>query len=225
MVIYEDNHLLVVHKYAGELVQGDQTKDRTILDKYKAYIKKKYAKPGEVYLHPVHRLDRPVSGCLILARTSKALQRMNEAFRNGKVQKTYYAISSERPLESEGLLEHYIVKDKSKNISRVVNAKNKQGRKVELRYQLIASTRAMNLLKINPLTGRSHQIRVQMAALGCPVLGDVKYKGAITTESRSIYLHCSAMSFEHPTKKEVMTVSVLPQEGNLWKEFTSFFKS
>ena len=222
MIIYEDNHLLVINKLPGELVQGDQTRDSTILDKYKSYIKKKYNKPGAVFLHPVHRLDRPVSGCLILARTSKALSRLTMAFKNCKVDKRYHAICSNRhDLEADTLV-HNILKDKDRNISRIVSQKKKHGKRAELKYLLCASVSRRHLYEIQPITGRSHQIRVQMAAIGCSIIGDIKYKGAPAENERLIYLHCSSMSFDHPTLKTRMTVTATPDKGVFWREFKAF---
>ena len=224
MVIYEDNHLLVINKMPGELVQGDHTRDPTILDKYKDYIKKKYRKAGAVFLHPAHRLDRPVSGCVLLARTSKALSRMTMAFKNGAVEKKYYAICSERYEETEGQLIHHIVKDSQKNVSKISRASNKKTKKAVLRYKLVAATSGKYLYEIHPLTGRSHQIRVQLSAIGCPIYGDVKYGGHSTSDGRAIYLHCSSLAFTHPTKKDLITVHAMPGKNQLWRDFISFMK-
>lgn len=224
MVLYEDNHLLIVNKRCGELVQGDATNDRTILDKYKSYIKKKYNKPGEVFLHPTHRLDRPVSGCVILARTSKALGRINTAFREGVIQKQYHAISDRRNQVAEGLLEHFIIKDAKKNVAKLAKSGQKKAKKVRLTFELAAMTGGKYLYAIKPVTGRSHQIRVQLKAAGCPILGDLKYGGIKIPDDRQIYLHCTSLRFIHPVKKEKMTVTSLPKDGDIWRSFASFLK-
>ena len=224
MVLYEDNHLIIVNKKSGQLVQGDHTRDQTILDVYKDYIKKKYKKPGAVFLHPVHRLDRPVSGCVIMARTSKALTRMNELFRKDQVQKTYHMISYDRAYQQEGTLVQHIIKDTSKNRSKLAKKGQANAKKAELSFSLAAAANAKFLYEVHPKTGRSHQIRVQMASAGSPIIGDLKYGGKKGIDERSIYLHCTSMTFIHPVKKEEMTVSTLPYKDQIWNEFTGFIK-
>lgn len=222
MVIYEDNHLLIVNKLCGELVQGDSTKDETILDKYKKYIKVKYDKPGDVFLHPTHRLDRPVSGCVILARTSKGLKRMNEAFRLNEVGKTYYAISEKRSHEPEGMVTQYLIKDKVKNRAKVAKEGHQKAKKAQMSFSLAASTGSKFLYLVHPKTGRSHQIRIQLSSIGSPIIGDLKYGGRHGENDRTIYLHCSSLTFLHPVKKEEMTVSCKPHMDQIWKEFKGF---
>ena len=221
MIIYEDNHLLIVNKPPGILVQADQTSDRTILDDAKAYVKKTYKKPGEVYLHPAHRLDRPVSGCLILCRTSKALSRMTTMWRDRQVDKLYYALSDHRADSSSGELTHYLHKDTKTNVVKIKSPKTQGAKASTLRYALVGELAGRCLYGIRPITGRSHQIRVQMSALKCPLIGDVKYKGAERDDKTLIYLHCYALRFVHPVKKEEMVVSCLPQKGQYWKMFES----
>ncbi len=224
MVLYEDNHLIIVNKKCGALVQGDHTRDKTILDDYKAYIKKRYNKPGAVFLHPVHRLDRPVSGCVIMARTSKALTRMNELFRKDEVKKTYHMISYDRAQQQEGRLEQYIIKDATKNRSKLAKKGQAQAKKAVLTFSLAAAANSKFLYEVHPKTGRSHQIRVQMSSAGSPIIGDLKYGGKKGIDERCIYLHCTSMTFIHPVKKEVMTVSTLPHKDQIWQEFTGFIK-
>ena len=224
MVLYEDNHLLIVNKRNGDLVQGDQTKDKTILDTYKDYIKKRYNKPGAVFLHPVHRLDRPVSGCVILARTSKALTRMNELFRKDEVKKTYHLISYDRAREQEGTIIQYIIKDTTKNRSKLAKKGQANAKKAELSFSLAAAANAKFLYEVHPKTGRSHQIRVQMSSAGSPIIGDLKYGGKKGIDDRSIYLHCTSMTFVHPVRKEEMTVYTLPYKDQIWDEFKGFIK-
>jgi len=222
MVLYEDNHLLVVYKPTGLLVQGDKTGDETVLDYYKSYIKEMYNKPGAVYLHPAHRLDRPVSGCLILIRTSKALSRMTTAFREGKVQKMYHALCGKKSSHPEGLITHYLRKDGSKNKSSIVKGSSKGAKKSQLNFSLSGAWRDKFLYRVHPLTGRSHQIRVQLSSIGSPILGDVKYGGIKVENDRMIYLHCSAMGFEHPVKKIPIYVSVPPPEEDQWSNTKDF---
>ena len=225
MVIYEDNHLLVVNKRPGQLVQGDRTRDETLVDFYKAYIKEKYNKPGAVFLHPIHRLDRPVGGCLILGRTSKGTSRMTTAFREGKVRKTYFALSNVALEELTGTLVDSIWKDERKNISKVVPGKTKGSRKAQLSYRLIAQNKGFCLYEVHPLTGRSHQIRVQLSHAGCPIVGDTKYKGTKNGEPGLIYLHCSRLEFIHPTRKEEIVVNSMPVDGILWQYFSDYINT
>jgi len=224
MVIYEDNHLLIANKRSGHLVQGDNTRDRTLLDHYKDYIKKRYNKPGDVYLHPVHRLDRPVSGCFIMARTTKALTRMNELFRNDQVHKTYHMLSYDRAHEQESRLIQYLIKDTKKNRSKIAKKGQAHAKKAELSFSLAAATNDKYLYEVHPTTGRSHQIRVQMSSVGSPIIGDLKYGGRKSLDDRSIYLHCTSLTFIHPVKKEELTVSALPYKDQIWDEFTDFIK-
>ncbi len=221
-VIYEDNHLLGVHKPAGLPVQGDSSGDRSLLDLAKAYVKERYNKPGAVFMGLVHRLDRPVSGVVLLARTSKALERMNALFRERQVQKTYWAITKERPDPIEGQLIHYIRKDKSRNRSFAYERPSRrqaQAKKAELHYKLLAEIKSHCLLEVKPITGRPHQIRVQLAAIGCPIVGDLKYGYPTARPQGNILLHSHALEFVHPVKKIPLHIAAKPEEDELWSWF------
>jgi 23S rRNA pseudouridine1911/1915/1917 synthase len=221
-VLYEDNHLLVVNKSAGALVQGDATGDEPLVDHCKAYIKAKYQKPGDVFLGVVHRLDRPVTGVVVLARTSKALERMNALFRERETTKIYLAIVKQKPLASEGTLTHWLTKDEKKNKTTAFRKETVGALRSELSYETLASANGHWLLKVTPLTGRSHQIRVQLASMGCVIRGDLKYGDDQANEDASIYLHARRLTFIHPVKKEpVIFEAPLPPFG-LWKYFTKF---
>lgn len=230
-VLWEDNHLLGVEKPAGWLVQGDQTGDLTLSDWAKEYIKVRYKKPGDVFLGVIHRLDRPVSGVVVFARTSKALTRMNQLFKDRQVEKTYMCLVTDRPDPISGSLTHYIAKDRSRNKSKAYEqlsnrAKEAGAKAASLDYELIGEMNARYLIKISPHTGRPHQIRVQMAELGCPILGDTKYGSDLAISDGSIFLHAQQLAFVHPVKKEpVRIVAYLPhnQEWNQFRELVSAF--
>ncbi len=220
-IIYEDNHLIVVNKPAGFLVQKDETGDEILYDYVKEYIRVRYEKPGEAWLGITHRLDRPVSGALIYARTSKALARMNELFQTQKVEKEYWAIVSERPEPLSGKLVHYLAKDEERNITKVLEKPSRKYPKAklsELTYELIAQLDSRYLLQIFPKTGRSHQIRAQLAQIGCPIDGDLKYGSTAPGPEKNIYLHCRKMEFIHPVKKEPITVIADTPDIGLWKK-------
>lgn len=215
-VLYEDNHLLILNKPSGWLVQGDKTGDKTLTDWGRTYIKEKYNKPGKAFLHPVHRLDRPVSGITVLARTSKALERMNKLFREDKVQKTYLAVVGGKPANPAGKLIHWLDKDPAKNTVKAYSAERGKAKKAELDYALLAvANTSSSLLRVMPKTGRAHQIRVQLSALGCPIRGDLKYGFPDPNPDKSIHLHAFKISFVHPVRKEELTIKSLPD----WKEF------
>lgn len=218
-VLFEDNHVLAVNKPAGLLVHGDETGDITLADLAREYIREKYNKPGNVFVGVVHRLDRPVSGVVLLAKTSKALARLNELFRNKKTQKTYWALVHKRPQPEQGTLVHWLVKDSAKNITKAFAKENKQGLLAELHYQLINSHSNTHLLEVNPITGRPHQIRVQLASLHCPILGDLKYGAARPLPDKSIALHALQLQFEHPTLKKPITVSAPLPANEVWSPF------
>ncbi|MFY0601076.1 MAG: RluA family pseudouridine synthase [Cyclobacteriaceae bacterium] len=217
-VIYEDNHLLVVNKPTGWLVQGDKTGDRTLTDWAKVYIKRKYDKPGDVYLHPTHRLDRPVSGILIFARTSKSLERMNKFFRENEIQKTYLAIVKGKPAEMEETLTHYIEKDSKKNTVRAFTRAKTNAKHAELSYDVLAIGDSHSLLRVKPKTGRPHQIRVQLSKIDCPIKGDLRYGYPKANPDKSINLHAFQISFVHPVKKEPVKISCKPE----WPDYASF---
>lgn len=218
-VVYEDNHFLIVNKRAGLLVQGDSTGDRTLTDILKDYIKEKYNKPGEVFLHPVHRLDRPVSGLVVFARTSKGLERMSELFRRRNIQKTYWAITRRRPKDLKGKLTHWLVKDEKRNITSAYDEPKDGAQKAELYYKYIGTLNKFHLIEVEPVTGRPHQIRVQLAAMGCPIRGDLKYGYDRANPDASINLHARRLFFEHPIKKENIICKAAVPENTFWEEF------
>lgn len=219
--LYEDNHLLIVNKPAGVLVQGDKTGDKTLTDYCKTYIKKKYDKPGAVFLHPVHRLDRPVSGAIVFARTSKALERMNKIFASRKVQKTYWAVVKKRPPQNEGKLVSWLVKDTKKNITTAYSEPVDGGQKAETNFKVLGKLNNHYLIEVEPLTGRPHQIRVHLAELGCPIRGDLRYGFAKPNADKSINLHARKLYFEHPVKKEpIIVLAGLPND-QFWEQYLS----
>jgi 23S rRNA pseudouridine1911/1915/1917 synthase len=218
-ILYEDNHLIAVNKLAGEIVQGDKTGDEPLSESVKKYIKEKYQKPGEVFLGVVHRLDRPVSGVVVFARTSKALSRMNELFRERKTQKVYWAIVKNKPQEERGTLINYLVKNEAKNKSFV----SEEGRPGALRswldYQLMATSDTYCLLEVHPHTGRHHQIRVQLSSMGCAIKGDLKYGAERSNSDGSICLHARRLTFLHPVKQEEVTITAPVPDDSLWQFF------
>ena len=218
-VLFEDNHIIAVEKTAGMLVHGDETGDRTLQDHVKTYIKKKYNKPGDVFLGVIHRLDRPVSGVTIFARTSKALTRMNALIKDREITKEYLSLVSKRPLEIKGLLTHYIVKDTKKNFSHIYDKMKNGAKKALLRYEMVVQIYGYVLMRINLETGRPHQIRVQMKRIGCHIIGDVKYGYEFGNVDKSICLHCSKMSFIHPIKKDRITIKLKPPKNDFWDIF------
>lgn len=221
-IIYEDNHLLIVDKPAGVLVQGDKTGDFTLIDLYKKYIKDTYKKPGNVFLGLVHRIDRPVSGLVVLAKTSKALERMTKLFEQREISKTYWAIVKTRPPTEEDVLTHWLLKDRQKNIARVHKSDKKGAKKAILEYYLLGRIGEFYLLQVKPLTGRPHQIRAQLAAIGCPIVGDVKYGFPKANRDGSIQLHAKALEFLHPVKREMVNVDSAPENNEMWKLFRGF---
>lgn len=221
-VLYEDNHLLVVNKQAGVLVQGDVTGDTPLSELAKSYIKERYQKPGEVFLGVVHRLDRPVSGVVVLARTTKALERMNALFREKETKKIYWAIVKERPLLSEGTLVHWLLKDEKKNKTTAYKQETPGALRSALNFKVIASAEDRWLLEVNPITGRPHQIRVQLSSIGCVISGDVKYGDNTANVDGSICLHARRLSFVHPVKKELMTFEAPIPNAGLWRYFNNF---
>ncbi|MFD1184961.1 RluA family pseudouridine synthase [Pontibacter rugosus] len=218
-VLFEDNHVLVVNKPAGLLVHGDETGDITLADLAKEYIRVKYNKPGNVFIGVVHRLDRPVSGVVLMAKTSKALSRLNELFRSKKTQKTYWAVVQNRPQQEQGTLIHWLVKDTSRNVTKAYAKENPAGARSELHYKLLRSQKEGHLLEVNPITGRSHQIRVQLSSMRCPILGDLKYGAAQPLPDKSIALHARQLQFEHPTLKKPVSVSAPAPATAAWAPF------
>ena len=219
-VLYEDNHIIIVNKRAGEIVQGDKTGDIPISETVKAYIKEKYQKPGNVFLGVTHRLDRPVSGVVVFARTDKGLSRMNEIFREGKVQKTYLAITSNRPPEDEGELRHWIVRNETQNKSYAYESDKPSGKEARLRYKIVGHSSNYYLLAIRLLTGRHHQIRCQLAKIGCPIKGDLKYGAKRSNPDGSISLHAWRITFEHPVSHQIIDVKAPLPEENIWNYFS-----
>ncbi len=219
-VVYEDNHIIIVYKESGEIVQGDKTGDTPLSDIVKDYIKEKYQKPGNVFLGVVHRLDRPVSGLVVFARTSKALSRLNEMFRNGEVHKTYWAITKNMPAIEEGRLEHWLVRNEKQNKSYAYTKEKPGAKKAVLEYKMIGRTDNYSLLEVRLLTGRHHQIRCQLAAMGCPIKGDLKYGAQRSNPDGSISLLSHRVEFVHPVSKERIDVTSPVPSDNLWQDIT-----
>ncbi len=222
LLIYEDNHLLIVNKASGILVQGDSTGDIPLVDLCKEYIRQKFHKPGAVFLGVVHRIDRPVSGIVVLARTSKSLERMNALFRERQTKKTYWAITQKRPPSEKGTLVHWLSKDEKKNKASAFLKETEGALRAELSYSIIGQNEKLWLIEINPVTGRPHQIRVQLASIGCPIKGDVKYGFPDPNEDGSICLHARRLEFIHPVKKEPMLLEAPVPTTSFWKNFKNF---
>lgn len=216
-ILYEDNHLIVVNKAAGEIVQGDKSGDEPLLERVRQYIKETYAKPGNVFCGLVHRLDRPVAGIVVFAKTSKALSRMCELFREGGVKKTYWAITRNAPAEPEASLHHWITTVERTNKSTAHNAPRSGAKEARLSYRQIARSDRYNLLEVRLETGRKHQIRVQLAAIGCPVRGDLKYGDKRSNPDGSISLMARAIEFIHPVSKKLISLTApVPKGDVLW---------
>lgn len=223
-ILYEDNHVIVVNKRAGELVQPDLSTSEAMEGNLKEYIKIKYAKPGAVFLGVVHRIDRPVSGAVLFARTSKALVRLNEQLRDRGFSKIYWAVIENTPPKPEGELVHYILRNGKTNRSSAHDKPVKDGQEAIMRYKLIASSDNYKLLEVELLTGRHHQIRAQLAKIGCPIKGDLKYGAARSNRDGSISLHSHSLEFEHPVTKERVKVIAPTPEDSLWNYFDSVTK-
>lgn len=221
-VVYEDNHIIVVNKTASEIVQADKTGDTPLSETVKQYLKEKYRKPGNVFLGVTHRLDRPVSGLVIFAKTSKALTRLNEMFRTGGVKKTYWAIVKNPPKEPEGELTHFLVRNEKQNKSYAYDKEVPNSKKAVLDYRLIGRSENYYLLEVDLKTGRHHQIRCQLAKMGCPIKGDLKYGSPRSNPDGSICLHARRVRFVHPVSKEQIMLEAPLPEGNLWKGFELF---
>ncbi len=220
-ILYEDNHLIILNKRPSDIVQGDKTGDEPLSEFLKKYIKLKYNKPGEVFLGVVHRLDRPVSGALIFARTSKALSRLNIMLRDGEIHKTYWAVVKNKPPQPSQTLVQYLTRNPEKNKSYVSDRPVPGSQKAELIYRVIDKSDGYYLLEINLLTGRHHQIRAQLAAMGCPVKGDLKYGYPRSNPGGFIHLHARAIEFLHPVKKEMIKIIAAPPSDKLWDFFTT----
>ncbi|MGZ3749716.1 MAG: RluA family pseudouridine synthase [Mucilaginibacter sp.] len=218
-ILYEDNHLIAVNKRAGDIVQVDDTGDESLDEKVKKYIAKKYSKPNGAFLGVVHRLDRPVSGVILFAKTSKALDRVNQLFKSREMSKTYFAVVRKRPEPAEGNLVHWLVKNPQKNVTKAHDHEVPGSLRSELNYKLVAELEGYYLIEVNPITGRPHQIRVQLATLGCPIVGDNKYGYPRGSLKKSICLHARRLRFIHPIKKEpIEIVAPLPKDG-FWDKF------
>ena len=222
-VVYEDNHIIVVNKTSSEIVQGDKTGDIPLSETVKQYLKEKYQKPGNVFVGVTHRLDRPVSGLVVFAKTSKALSRLNEMFKNSEVKKTYWAIVKECPRELEGELVHYLVRNEKQNKSYAYDKEVPDSKKAILHYRLIARSQNYNLLEVDLKTGRHHQIRCQLAKMGCPIKGDLKYGFARSNPDGSICLHARRISFIHPVSKEQIDLEAPLPPGSLWNGFSFLY--
>ncbi|MGD2034570.1 MAG: RluA family pseudouridine synthase [Bacteroidales bacterium] len=217
-ILYEDNHLIAVNKTCHDLVQGDRTGDVSLDSKVREYLKVRFNKPGNVFLGVTHRLDRPVSGVVIFARTGKALARMNELFRTGDIGKTYWAIVKTRPAKEEDTLTHYMVKNSRQNKSYCYDRQVKNAKSASLKYKIIAGSDNSHFLEISLLTGRHHQIRAQLAAIGSPVKGDLKYGFPRSNPDGGISLHARKIAFVHPVRKNyIEIIAPVPAGEKLWK--------
>lgn len=223
-ILFEDNHLIVVNKRSGEIVQGDKTGDEPMSEKVKRYIKQKYNKPGDVFIGTPHRIDRPTSGIVIFAKTSKALMRLNKMFQDKEIQKTYWAIVKNVPKNKEGKLVHYLKKNEAKNKSFAQETMFQGAKVAELTYKVIFDFDNYFLLEISPKTGRHHQIRVQLSEMGSPIKGDLKYGFNRSNKDASISLHARKISFLHPVRKEQMeVVAKVPSDDPLWAKANEIF--
>ena len=218
-VLYEDNHLIVINKKPSEIVQGDKTGDIPLSEKVKEYLKKKYNKPGNIFCGVIHRVDRPASGVIVFAKTCKALARMNELFRTKEIQKNYWAIVKEKPERESDYLIHYLKKNQQKNISHASIPDIQGYLKSEMEYKLLCSSDNYHLLEIKLHTGRHHQIRAQLSAIGCPIKGDVKYGYRRTNQNASIHLHAREIEFIHPVSKKNILITASPPDEILWNVF------
>lgn len=218
-VLYEDNHIIIINKAAGEIVQGDKTGDKSLCDTMKQYIKEKYAKPGNVFIGLPHRLDRPVSGVVVFAKTSKALERLNKMFRDGNVKKIYWAITKGKPLPAQGEISSWILRNEKMNKSFSHPKEVKGSKHALLFYRHIASSQNYNLIEVELKTGRHHQIRCQLSSIGCPIKGDLKYGAQRSNPDGSISLHARYIEFTHPVSKELIKVTAPLPADRLWQSF------
>ena len=216
-ILYEDNHIIIVNKKASEIVQVDESGDEPLLEKVKAFIKIKYSKEGNVFLGVIHRLDRPVSGAIIFARTSKALTRLNKMFQEKKIKKTYWALTIKTPPKENGHLKHYLVKDRSKNKTKAHANQVPDSKFSELKYNVLKKVNEKALLEVSPLTGRSHQIRVQLSTIGYPIKGDLKYGAQDANSDKSICLHSYKVEFIHPVSQKSIIVVAPIHKPYLWE--------
>ena len=217
-ILYEDNHLIAINKLSGTLVQGDKTGDRPLSEQVKDFLIKKYKKEGEAFLGVPHRIDRPTSGLVLFAKTSKALIRLNRSFQDKKIEKTYWAVTKKKPQRPHGKLVHYLRRDQKRNKSFAFEESEENTKKAELNYKLIFTLDHYYLLEVKPITGRHHQIRAQLAAIGCPIKGDLKYGFSRSNKDASIHLHARAMCFEHPVKRELLKITApCPKNDIIWE--------
>lgn len=217
-ILYEDNHLLIVNKQAGELVQPDPSGDTALEEEIKAYLKVRDQKPGNVFLGVVHRIDRPVSGVVLFAKTGKALVRMNEEVKNREIKKIYWALTENRPLQDEGKLIHFLVRDGKTNRSRVYDRPTEMSKEARLRYRVLTQSTHYYLLEVDLETGRHHQIRAQLSKIGCPIRGDLKYGARRSNRDGSISLHARSIEFIHPVRKERICITApVPANDSLWQ--------
>lgn len=219
-ILYEDNHLLIVNKHSGDLVQPDPSGESALEDQIKAFIKCRDQKPGKVFLGVVHRIDRPVSGAVVFAKTSKALVRLNEMIRGGEIKKYYWALVESRPEAEQGSLTHYILRDGRTNRSKAYLKPRPEAKEARLNYTLKGVGTHYTLLEVELLTGRHHQIRAQLSAIGCPIRGDLKYGAKRSIAGGGISLHSRRVEFDHPVRHELISVTApVPQGDNLWAHF------
>jgi len=221
-ILFEDNHLIAVNKRAGDIVQVDDTGDESLDEKVKRYIALKYNKPNGAFLGVAHRLDRPVSGVILFAKTSKALDRINKMFKNRDMHKTYWAVVRNRPAVEQGTLIHFLLKNSQKNVTKAYDKEIPGSQRAELHYKLIGELGGYNLIEVDPITGRPHQIRVQLSSMNCPIVGDNKYGYPRGSLKKSICLHARRLQFMHPVKQEPVDIfAPLPKDG-FWERFEGF---
>jgi 23S rRNA pseudouridine1911/1915/1917 synthase len=218
-ILYEDNHIIIVNKSPREIVQGDKTGDKPLVDMVKDYLKEKYHKPGNVFCGVVHRLDRPTSGIVVFAKTSKALARLNEMFKKGEVDKTYWAIVKDLPPQDEGTLVHFLIKNQKNNKSVAYDTEKLRSKKAVLHYKLVGRSQRYYLLEVKLETGRHHQIRCQLAKIRLPIRGDLKYGAQRSNPDGSISLHARNISFVHPVSKKMIDITAPVPDDPLWKAF------
>jgi 23S rRNA pseudouridine1911/1915/1917 synthase len=218
-ILFEDNHIIIINKKSSQIVQGDKTGDVPLSEEIKAYLKERYHKPGEAYLGVVHRLDRPVSGVVIFAKTSKALGRLNRMIHDREIHKTYWAVVNRLPPEPGGHLSHFLVKDEKNNKSFALDKEKSRSRLAELKYRFLLSGDHYHLLEVELLTGRHHQIRVQLAKIGCIIKGDVKYGSYRPNPDASIHLHAVRIEFSHPVSGEKISIMAPTPKDKLWDYF------
>ena len=209
-IVYEDNHIIIINKLPGQIIQGDKTGDKPLSDLIKEFIKVRDNKPGNVFCGVIHRLDRPVSGLVIFAKTSKALSKFNEQIREKKINKSYLAVVKNKPIQPKGILKHWLIKNEKNNISKAYTKPVPNGLESILEYEYLLSSSNYHLLKINLITGRHHQIRCQLSQIGCSIKGDLKYGAERSNQNGFIHLHSAELTFEHPIKKETIALKTFP---------------